>query len=1038
MTLEADYDKPYGITLNLNRDFVNALRWNRRKYGETFEKINGLHNSNLNFTDFIDNFEKEKTVGDATIDSNANVNTHDVVSLMHEMVKPHQKLLSLNKIYIEMEKKYGKEEANRWFENEYSGSFYLHDASSTALLPYCIPGTEISTFIMDGKKISASMEDIYSMIKSPEKTSENGVAYKEPVNLMVLDYDVEQECGKYTRVFVISKKDTEENIYFTKAKNGCNLLTTETHQFITDKGEMEARNLEEHGDMLHSVFDEDAFTNSIVEYNGLKLTKELGWIIGMYLAEGYEQRGQLSICQSYEKSKDTYERIIKTLDNLGIPHHEYANANDKWGALSNVIRLKNGEFKWERKMRATWRGKYCNEKRLCSDYIHFNDDFLKGILAGIIDGDGTVSIGKQLMIRMTSRTLINQIRDIGLHFGVFFGSRLPYIQSANAKIRQTKPMYSANINMNRNREFFLTLGSTKIDNGFTDFDYDEKFATKDYIPEMGDTLVRDVKQTYKPSKTVYDLTTESHTFVCNNLHIHNCYSYDLQRLADDGLYFIAQFKTGPAKHLDTFVHHVQEFVSWASNRTSGACGLATFLFHSYGFWLRDVENGYYTKDPETYRRQAFQEFIYNLNQPYLRVVQSAFTNISIFDREYLTEVFGARQLPNGDYGIDHIEDLIEHQKVFMEVVSDIRSKNMMTFPVLSYNLLYKDGKFVDEEFARWCSDHNSKWYDSNFMNASDVGTFSNCCRLLSDSTKLTGFINSIGGTALSIGSVKVNTINMRRISLESMDETGKPNQEEFFRILRRRTRRCCEVLDVIRGIIRRNVEKGFLPNYTYGLIEFDKQYCTIGVTAIYEVVKDFGLIRTDEFGYNYYTDEGIALVKRIFDTINEVKDTMDVDFTYNIENVPGESANKKLYQKDFLLFGEKKAGNRTLYANQWIALTDKCTIDEKIRTAAILDPLCSGGQIAHINLESPISPEQHWFLLNKIAKAGCQYFAFNPKISVCAAGHGFFGETCPECGGPKTDTFSRIVGYLVPTSNFERSRKVEFNERQWFDLSEKM
>ena len=653
MTPETDYDKPYGITLNLNRDFVNALRWNRRKYGETFEKINGLHNSNLNFTDFIDNFEKEKTVGDATIDSNANVNTHDVVSLMHEMVKPHQKLLSLNKIYIEMEKKYGKEEANRWFENEYSGSFYLHDASSTALLPYC-------------------------------------------------------------------------------------------------------------------------------------------------------------------------------------------------------------------------------------------------------------------------------------------------------------------------------------------------------------------------------------------------YSYDLQRLADDGLYFIAQFKTGPAKHLNTFVRHVQEFVSWASNRTSGACGLATFLFHSYGFWLRDVENGYYTKDPETYRRQAFQEFIYNLNQPYLRVVQSAFTNISIFDREYLAEVFGARELPNGDYGIDHIEDLIEHQKVFMDVVSDIRSKNMMTFPVLSYNLLYKDGKFVDEEFARWCSDHNSKWYDSNFMNASDVGTFSNCCRLLSDSKKLTGFINSIGGTALSIGSVKVNTINMRRISLESMDESGKPNEDEFFRILRRRTKRCCEVLDAIRGIIKRNVEKGFLPNYTYGLIEFDKQYCTIGVTAIYEVVKDFGLIRTDEFGYNYYTDEAIAFVKRIFDTINEVKDSMDVDFTYNIENVPGESANKKLYQKDFLLFGEKKAGARTLYANQWIALTDKCTIDEKIRTAAILDPLCSGGQIAHINLESPISPEQHWLLLNKIAKAGCQYFAFNPKISVCAEGHGFFGDVCPECGGPKTDTFSRIVGYLVPTSNFEKSRKVEFSERQWFDLSEKM
>ena len=38
------------------------------------------------------------------------------------------------------------------------------------------------------------------------------------------------------------------------------------------------------------------------------------------------------------------------------------------------------------------------------------------------------------------------------------------------------------------------------------------------------------------------------------------------------------------------------------------------------------------------------------------------------------------------------------------------------------------------------------------------------CRLLSDTTKVkaSGFINSIGGTSLKIGSVKVSTINLRR------------------------------------------------------------------------------------------------------------------------------------------------------------------------------------------------------------------------------------------------------------------------------------
>lgn len=38
-----------------------------------------------------------------------------------------------------------------------------------------------------------------------------------------------------------------------------------------------------------------------------------------------------------------------------------------------------------------------------------------------------------------------------------------------------------------------------------------------------------------------------------------------------------------------------------------------------------------------------------------------------------------------------------------------------------------EGKFVDEEFARWCNKHNMKWCDSNFFVGNDVTTLSNCC-----------------------------------------------------------------------------------------------------------------------------------------------------------------------------------------------------------------------------------------------------------------------------------------------------------------------
>ena len=109
--------------------------------------------------------------------------------------------------------------------------------------------------------------------------------------------------------------------------------------------------------------------------------------------------------------------------------------------------------------------------------------------------------------------------------------------------------------------------------------------------------------------------------------------------------------------------------------------------------------------------------------------QSAFTNISIFDHEYFEALFGDKQFPDGSYMIDYEDEFIEYQKSFMRKISEIREKNMMTFPVLTCSLLRVDGKFVDEEFARFCILHNMRWNDFNFYISEDVTSLSNCCKL---------------------------------------------------------------------------------------------------------------------------------------------------------------------------------------------------------------------------------------------------------------------------------------------------------------------
>ena len=510
-----------------------------------------------------------------------------------------------------------------------------------------------------------------------------------------------------------------------------------------------------------------------------------------------------------------------------------------------------------------------------------------------------------------------------------------------------------------------------------------------------------------------------------------CWANDFTRLATEGLFFLNKYNAQPPKHLTTYFDDVIEFVSFLSNRQSGAVGMPNVLIWAYYFWKNDVKNGYYLKDPDTYLRQNFQKFIYRLNQPFLRIDQCAFTNVSIFDRPYLESLFGGVEFPDGTFAIDEIEELIKCQQVFMEVVSETREHNMFTFPVLTYSLLYKDNKFQDESFARWCSNHNIKWSDSNFFVSDNVGVLSNCCRLLSNTKKLDAFINSIGGTALSVGSCRVSTINLVRIAYES-----KLNKKKYIDILKDRVLLDCKALYSMRHILKRNIEKGLLPNYQEGAVELDKQFCTIGGIGMYEVMDMFNLIHTDEFGYKSYSDEAVEFATQILDTINEVKDNFDCDFSFNVEMIPAENCAGVICQADNLLYEQDKY---FIYSNQWIPLTEKCTIQEKCRLGSLFDAKCGGGCIAHIDIENRfVNEDEAWNMLNYVAEHGVIYFAFTTKISVCEDRHAFIGsKNCPTCGKPVADQFARVVGFYTPVSSYQKIRKKEFNHRRWYDVLNK-
>ena len=515
---------------------------------------------------------------------------------------------------------------------------------------------------------------------------------------------------------------------------------------------------------------------------------------------------------------------------------------------------------------------------------------------------------------------------------------------------------------------------------------------------------------------------------------HYCFAYDLKDLAEKGLFFIEGRNAKPAKHLSTFVDFVKEYISYACNRSSGAVGLPNLIPYMFYFWKKDVDDGYFVRDKVYYAKQQFQRFIYAVNQPFLRDgSQSAFTNTSVFDRPYFEALFGGSEFPDGTFMIDYEEEIIEFQKWYMEVMAEIRHDNMFTFPVSTISLLRQNGKFVDEDFATWAIAHNMEWSDSNIFCDSSVNSLSNCCRLKSNIEDL-GYFNSVGGTALKVGSIKVSTVNLARIALDTNSE------EEYIAELVKRVTINLKALDCVRHIIKRNVEKGLLPNFSYGLVDFPHLYNTIGFIGIYETMKKFGYTRVDEFGDTYYTDKASAFGKKIFETMRKTADDFikeyDCDYQINTEQIPGETAAAKLMRKDKFFYPKANIYDLPLYGNQFIPLGIKTTGQERVRIASEFDGYCSGGSILHYNIDAPFdSFEKAWKMTNYIADQGVTYFAFNTKIQACKHNHAFYGTKCPVCGDPVDTEFTRIVGFYTPVKTYSKERKAEFEMRKWGDIN---
>lgn len=496
--------------------------------------------------------------------------------------------------------------------------------------------------------------------------------------------------------------------------------------------------------------------------------------------------------------------------------------------------------------------------------------------------------------------------------------------------------------------------------------------------------------------------------------------------------------SGPPKHSDSFIGGLTNLIFLIAGQFAGAVAvpetipyLDHFLRVDYGDdyteHLDDIVESFGNRR-YTLRKKIedlFQQFVYCVNQPAAaRGYQSPFVNIAYFDRGYFNSIFKDFVFPDGDEASYESTSVL--QKMFMKWFNKERTKEVITFPVETMNLLYdKDTKrFVDEDMADFTAEMWAEGHSFFLYNSDSADALSSCCRLKSGIEKNV-FSYTLGAGGLRTGSKKVITLNLNRIT-QDWDRAGRKEPiEEYIGVI---VKRVHKYLIAWNEWLKDLYKAGLLTVYSAGYIALEDQYLTVGVNGGLEAAEYLGIeTRADNLEYQKFMNAILTKIKNI----NLEDRTPETKF--NTEFVPAENASVKLYNWD------KRDGYwvptcRNLYNSYFFPVEDPTyNVLEKIRAhgSAFISNL-DGGSAAHIGLDAHLSKQQYRLMMNYCAECGCSYLTWNIPNTICNDCNNIdkrYLKECPKCGSKNIDYATRIIGYLKRISNFSEARQKEAAKR---------
>lgn len=434
--------------------------------------------------------------------------------------------------------------------------------------------------------------------------------------------------------------------------------------------------------------------------------------------------------------------------------------------------------------------------------------------------------------------------------------------------------------------------------------------------------------------------------------------------------------------------------------------------------------------------QYFQQVIYGINQPAAaRGFQSAFVNFAYFDKPYFEGMYGDYIFPDGTR--PQWESISFIQKEFMRWFNEERTKCVLTFPVETMSLLYRDGKYVDKEYADFTAEMLAAGHSFFIYTSDSPDTLSSCCRL-SNKIQENTFTFTNGLTGEQTGSKSVITLNFNRILQNYVRENHNGDttafskdkekfMEGFKEYLVPILERVYKYHTAYNDILWELYEANMLPVYSAGFIHLNKQYLTLGINGLNEAWMFLGGKCNYNKDYLYFTTQITGLMKEQ-NALHRTKKEM-----FNSEFVPAESLGIKNYKWD-KSDGYWVPEGRNCYTSYFflpddeeISILDKIKLHGKENVSSL-----DGGSACHLQLQEHLSRPQYEQLLNFAGEVGCNYWTVNVKNSECKD-CGYISkhtiDTCPKCGGKNFDYWTRIIGYLRKVSDFNEGRQIEESRR---------